>query len=169
MSNLTDDSNNDDNDSQFNNSLLKSLSNFKSLSKMNSRSTNIQISANDSSSSSGSKHSKNSKKLFGLLKQKSKMGSINENEAVPNDITNNQPVIATNLNNNERASLSMLLSYDTTLIPYLKELFSKELEDELKELGSIENSGLDAPPPDVNISKIIYLIFIIKIILMKLL
>ncbi|ORX56610.1 kinase-like protein [Piromyces finnis] len=162
LSNLTDENNNDDDEGQFNNSLLKSLSNFKSLSKMNSRSTNIQNTGNSNvtdsgSSTSGSKHSKNSKKLFGLLKQKSKMGnsniitddklkSINENEAISNNKINNANSQA--ITECEGASLGMLLSYDTTLIPYLKELFSKELEDELDEAGSIENSGLYAPPPD---------------------
>jgi len=143
LTNLTEDNNNNDNNSQFNNSLMKSLNNFKSLSKVNSRSINIQKSCSgpnttttDSCSSTGSKYSKNSKKLFGIFKQKSKMGnsiilgddklrSINENEAISNEIANNSQNVTGNDNCNVRASLSMLLSYDTTLIPYLKELFSK--------------------------------------------
>jgi len=152
---------------------MKSLNNFKSLSKINARSTNIQkncsgpnTTTTDSCSSTGSKHSKNSKKLFGILKNKSKMGnsiilddklrSINENEAVPNS---NTQIIPGTDNCNVRASLSMLLSYDTTLIPYLKELFAKELEDELNEVGSIENSGLFPIIQEVNYNKYIYIIF----------
>jgi len=160
LSNLTEENNNNDNNSQFNNSLIASLSNFKS------RSTNLQASAtgysmtntDSCSSTSGSKHSRNSKKLFGLLRQKSKLGnnsntmdeklrSINENEPISDEVSNNPNNQINNINSNENASLSMLLSYDTTLIPYLKELFAKELEDELNEVGSIENSGLFAPPP----------------------
>jgi serine/threonine protein kinase len=151
LTNLTEENNNDDNDSQFNKSLIKSLNHLKSLSKMNSQSMNVNNpsvsnAVTSNSTMSVSKRSKSSKKLFGLIKQKSKIGNSNIGDDKLKPINKSEAISTENNLQDVSTSLGMLLSYDTTLIPYLKELFAKELEDELNEMGFIENSGLYAQP-----------------------
>jgi len=113
---------------------------------MNVNNPSVSNAVTSNSTMSVSKRSKSSKKLFGLIKQKSKIGNSNIGDDKLKPINKSEAISTENNLQDVSTSLGMLLSYDTTLIPYLKELFAKELEDELNEMGFIENSGLYAQP-----------------------